>query len=196
MMRMASRSSTHAGSIQVPERLVDPMTTTRAQRADALERWADDVDADDLVEARTAALRTIAELVEKRDDVDTALLDATAMLAMLIVPGRKSERCSACPVQAGRAAQVRRQDLGVITGRGGRIGRTRRSPDSIDRPLGYRRSVVATIGWRLSHNAAGFGPVERHRDTCRTGARVSPGQFISSTGRSAGTLLIGIVHSR
>jgi len=52
------------------------MTTTRAQRADALERWADDVDAGDLVEAKTAALRTIAELVEQRDDVDTALLEA------------------------------------------------------------------------------------------------------------------------
>lgn len=52
------------------------MTTTRAQRADALERWADTVDADDLVEAKTAALRTIAELVERRDDVDAALLDA------------------------------------------------------------------------------------------------------------------------
>ena len=52
------------------------MTTTRSQRADALERWADEVEADDLVEAKTAALRTIAELVEKRDDVDTALLDA------------------------------------------------------------------------------------------------------------------------
>jgi hypothetical protein len=52
------------------------MTTTRAQRADPLERWADDVDADDLVEANTAALRTIAELVEQRHDVDSALLDA------------------------------------------------------------------------------------------------------------------------
>jgi ABC-type transporter Mla subunit MlaD len=52
------------------------MTTTRAQRAEALERWAVDVHADDLVEAKTAALRTIAELVEQRDDVDTALLDA------------------------------------------------------------------------------------------------------------------------
>jgi hypothetical protein len=56
--------------------LVDPTTTTRAQRADALERWVDDHDGDDLVEANTAALRTIAELVEQRDDVDTALLDA------------------------------------------------------------------------------------------------------------------------
>lgn len=50
--------------------------TTRAQRAAALERRADGVDADDLVEADTAALRTIAELVEQRDDVESALLEA------------------------------------------------------------------------------------------------------------------------
>jgi ABC-type transporter Mla subunit MlaD len=37
---------------------------------------ADEVDADDLVEAKTAALRTTAELAEQRDDIDTALLDA------------------------------------------------------------------------------------------------------------------------
>ena len=52
------------------------MTKTRAQRAEALERWSDDVDAGDLVEAKTTALRTIAELVEQRDDLDAALLDA------------------------------------------------------------------------------------------------------------------------
>jgi hypothetical protein len=52
------------------------MKTTRAQRAAALERWADEVDTENLVEANTAALRTIAELVERRDRVDTALLDA------------------------------------------------------------------------------------------------------------------------
>ena len=50
--------------------------TTRTQRADALERWAQGVEADDLVEAKTAALRTIAELADQRDDIDTALLDA------------------------------------------------------------------------------------------------------------------------
>jgi hypothetical protein len=50
--------------------------TTRAQRGAALERWAEGVDADDLVEAKTAALRTIAELAEQRDDIDTALLVA------------------------------------------------------------------------------------------------------------------------
>jgi len=52
------------------------MTTTRGQRAEALERWADDVDRHELVEAETAALRTIAELVEQRDTVDNALLVA------------------------------------------------------------------------------------------------------------------------
>jgi recombinational DNA repair ATPase RecF len=50
--------------------------TTRAQRAAALERWADEIDAADLVEAKTAALRIIAELAEQRDDIDTSLLDA------------------------------------------------------------------------------------------------------------------------
>jgi hypothetical protein len=61
--------------MQLPEMLVDTMVT-RSQRVDALKRWADGVDGDDLVEAKTAALRTIAELVKQRDDVDTALLDA------------------------------------------------------------------------------------------------------------------------
>ncbi|NNF53240.1 MAG: AsnC family transcriptional regulator [Acidimicrobiales bacterium] len=55
---------------------MDTMNTTRAQQAKAIERWADQVDPADLVEANTAALRTIAELVEQRDDVDNALLDA------------------------------------------------------------------------------------------------------------------------
>ena len=49
---------------------------TRAQRAIALEKWAEVVEARELVEADTGALRTIAELVERRDDVDSALLDA------------------------------------------------------------------------------------------------------------------------
>ena len=52
------------------------MTATRAQRAAALDRWADDVSTDELVEVDTSALRAIAELIERRDAVDTALLDA------------------------------------------------------------------------------------------------------------------------
>ena len=52
------------------------MTATRAQRAAAIARWADDVQTDDLVEADRSSLRAIAELIERRDEVDTALLDA------------------------------------------------------------------------------------------------------------------------
>ncbi len=52
------------------------MTKTRAQRAAALERWADRVATDDLVVADTGALRSIAELAEQRDEVDAALIDA------------------------------------------------------------------------------------------------------------------------
>jgi hypothetical protein len=52
------------------------MTKTRAERAAALERWADRVDPDALTEADTEALRQIAELVEERDEVDHKLLDA------------------------------------------------------------------------------------------------------------------------
>lgn len=62
--------------IQGPEPLMGPVTTTHRQRAAALERWADEVTTEDLVEANTGALRDIAELVEQRDSVDTALLDA------------------------------------------------------------------------------------------------------------------------
>jgi hypothetical protein len=52
------------------------MTAPRAQRAIALEEWANDVDTDELVEADTSALRTIAELIERRHEVDDALLEA------------------------------------------------------------------------------------------------------------------------
>jgi hypothetical protein len=71
--------SRNGGQNEVLERVVDHMTTTRAQRAAAIERWADNVGTDDLVEADTSALRVIAELIERRDEVDTALLDAIRM---------------------------------------------------------------------------------------------------------------------
>ena len=56
--------------------MVVPMTTTRAQHTISVERWADNVKTADLVEANTGALREIAELIEERAVVDTALLDA------------------------------------------------------------------------------------------------------------------------
>jgi len=52
------------------------MSKTRAQRAAALETWADRVEPDDLVVAETDALRAIAELSEQREGVDAALADA------------------------------------------------------------------------------------------------------------------------
>ena len=52
------------------------MTTTRAQRAAALEAWADTVDVDDLMIANTDALRLIAQLAERRDGLDEALVEA------------------------------------------------------------------------------------------------------------------------
>ncbi len=52
------------------------MSKPRAERAAALELWADEVEADELVRADTEALKTIAELAERRDEVDAALLEA------------------------------------------------------------------------------------------------------------------------
>jgi hypothetical protein len=87
------------------------MPTTRAHRNVALQRWADDVTTDDLVEANTAALRTIAELVEQRDHVDKALLSAvrdarnadrswSAIGAMLGVSKQAAQRKYAAKVSA------------------------------------------------------------------------------------------------
>ena len=56
--------------------MVDTMNTTRADRAAALEAWADRVDTEDLVPADTEALRAIAELAEQRDGVDAAIIEA------------------------------------------------------------------------------------------------------------------------
>ncbi len=56
--------------------MVDLMSKTRAQRAKALEDWADRVEPDDLVVADTEALRLIAELAGQRSELDQALIEA------------------------------------------------------------------------------------------------------------------------
>ncbi len=56
------------------------MSPTRAQRAANLERWAEDVDADDLRSADTDALRQIVDLVEQRQHVEEEL-DAAVQAA-------------------------------------------------------------------------------------------------------------------
>ncbi len=52
------------------------MSKTRAERAEALEDWANRVDTRDLTIADTEALRIIAELVERRNEVDEELTAA------------------------------------------------------------------------------------------------------------------------
>ena len=61
------------------------MSGTRTDRAEALERWADDVDSADLKVAATEALRSIAELVEQRNELDEDLTEA-------VRSARRSER--------------------------------------------------------------------------------------------------------
>ena len=56
--------------------MVEQVTNPRAQRAEALEVWADRVDSADLKEADIETLRAIAELAEKRNAVDEQLVDA------------------------------------------------------------------------------------------------------------------------
>jgi hypothetical protein len=56
--------------------MVEAVTTTRAQRTKALEAWADAVDTEDLVVADTEALRAIAEIAERREELDADLLEA------------------------------------------------------------------------------------------------------------------------
>lgn len=56
--------------------MVEAVTTTRAQRTKVLEAWAESVDAEDLVVADTEALRVIAELAERREELDADLLEA------------------------------------------------------------------------------------------------------------------------
>jgi hypothetical protein len=56
--------------------MVVTMSKTRAERAAALEQWAERVDSDELVAADTEALRVIAELAEQREGVDAAIVEA------------------------------------------------------------------------------------------------------------------------
>lgn len=56
--------------------MVETMTKSRAERAAALESWADTVDPADLRQADTDSLRHIAELAQQRDQVDSELIES------------------------------------------------------------------------------------------------------------------------
>jgi hypothetical protein len=55
---------------------VDRMSKSRAERAKALEEWAERVASSDLKKADTEALRMIAELAERREVVEAELTEA------------------------------------------------------------------------------------------------------------------------
>jgi len=55
---------------------VDEMNKARDERARALEKWAERVDRKDLKEADTSALRAVAELADRRQDVESELTAA------------------------------------------------------------------------------------------------------------------------
>lgn len=61
------------------------MSKTREERAEALEKWADTVDASELKTAETQALRTIAQLVDQRNELDEQITEA-------VISARQSQR--------------------------------------------------------------------------------------------------------
>jgi len=66
--------------------MVGAMTkASRAEKAAALERWADDVQSEELVEVDTTVLRQIAELADKRETLEGELTRA-------VIAARRSNR--------------------------------------------------------------------------------------------------------
>jgi Fic family protein len=56
--------------------MVVEMSKTRAERVEALEEWANNVDSTDLRVADTTALREIAKLADQRNEVEAELAAA------------------------------------------------------------------------------------------------------------------------
>lgn len=75
--------------------MVDQVSRSRTRQAEALETWAEEVDPADLRAADTSALRSIAELVDQREQVDAELTAA---------------------VQAARAAHRSWSEIGTMLG--------------------------------------------------------------------------------
>jgi DNA-directed RNA polymerase specialized sigma24 family protein len=66
--------------------MVETMTEgSRAEKAAALERWADDVQSDALVEIDTTVLRHLGELAEQRATLESELREA-------VLAARRSDR--------------------------------------------------------------------------------------------------------
>lgn len=76
----------HGGAGEVLERMVDAMTRrSRVDKTVALERWADGVAHEELVEIDTSALRHLAELAEQQATLESELTKA-------VLEARRSDR--------------------------------------------------------------------------------------------------------
>jgi hypothetical protein len=56
--------------------MVDVVSTTRAERAVNLEKWAENVEESDLVDINTGELKAIAGFAAERDRLNDALIEA------------------------------------------------------------------------------------------------------------------------
>lgn len=90
------------------------MTKSREERSKAVEKWAETVEFSDLETADTSALRTITELVDRREDVDEQITEAVIAArqadrswseigAMLGVSKQAAQRRYSAKVPTGRA---------------------------------------------------------------------------------------------
>ena len=76
----------HASEGEVPERMVDAMTTkSRAEKAAKLERWAEGVSPEELVPVDTDVLRHLARLADQRTSLESDLREA-------VIAARRSDR--------------------------------------------------------------------------------------------------------
>ena len=76
-MRAPASTKSTTKTSQVPEGMVEAMSKIdRAKKLEAFERWADAVEADDLVEIDTTALKALMELAEQRTAIAAQIAEA------------------------------------------------------------------------------------------------------------------------
>jgi len=86
------------------------MSKTRAERARALEEWAERVEATDLKVNDTKALRAIAELADQRAEIEQALEEAVRSARRTHRTCPRSGPCLESPNRQPNASTARRAD--------------------------------------------------------------------------------------
>lgn len=89
------------------------MSKSREERAKALEKWAEEVETSGLKPADTRALRTIAELVDRRGEVDEKITEA-------VISARRAHRSwSEIGIMLGVSKQAAQRKYSSKTSSGG-----------------------------------------------------------------------------